>query len=131
MRRALELSEVRTCQIDALSACANGLPSLDNAERDALHRLFEGCRKPKVARLKAILGETFGASSVFSGILGTTLVDGKGVPSYLDATTDIFPDASTSAVTNGIPHHVLVNGVEVGGTCTSMVFKSYRDRTAA
>jgi 3-oxoacyl-(acyl-carrier-protein) synthase len=107
-----------------VSACANGLDSLDTAEREALRALFGGGRRPAVAGVKAILGETFGASSVLSGVLGVSLLQHRAVPASVDVTPAVFAEAPATRV----PEHVAVNSVELGGTCTSVVLKRYQER---
>jgi 3-oxoacyl-[acyl-carrier-protein] synthase II len=125
MRQALERSEVEAAQVDVLSACANGHAALDAAENEALRGLFGGSRPPAVASVKAILGETFGASSVLSGVLGVALLQRQAIPACVDVTPTFFSGATRATDT---ADHVAVNSVELGGTCTSIVLKRYQER---
>jgi 3-oxoacyl-(acyl-carrier-protein) synthase len=124
MRQSLELSRLDAAEVDVVSACGNGLPALDAAEKEAVRGLFGGAARPAVAAVKPILGETFGASSVLSGVLGVSLLQRGAVPACVDATPAFFfADAPAARV----PGHVAVNSVELGGTCTSVVFKRYQE----
>jgi 3-oxoacyl-[acyl-carrier-protein] synthase II len=122
MLQAMELSGLEPVDIDVVSACSNGLGSLDAAEREAVSGLLGGDRPPTVASVKAVLGETFGASSVLSGVLGVSLLQRGAVPARVDATEAFFAGTPASRV----PEHVAVNSVELGGTCTSVLFKRIR-----
>jgi 3-oxoacyl-[acyl-carrier-protein] synthase II len=119
--QALELSGLEPVDVDVVSACSNGLESLDAAEKEALCGLLGGERPPAVASAKAVLGETFGASSVLSGVLGVSLLQRGTVPAWVDATPSFFGTPASR-----VPEHVAVNSVELGGTCTSVLFKRYR-----
>jgi 3-oxoacyl-[acyl-carrier-protein] synthase II len=122
MLQALELSGLEPVDLDLVSACSNGLGSLDAAEKEAVRGLLGGDQPPAVASVKPILGETFGASAVLSGVLGVSLLQRQAIPACVDATPSFF---FAEAPVTRRPEHVAVNSVELGGTCTSVVFKRY------
>lgn len=97
MSQALERSGVDPAAVTHVSTAANGLPTLDAAEAQALANVF-GDRQPERTASKRVLGETLGAAGGFAAIAGAGALAAGG---------------------RGL---ALVNAVDFGGSVSSILF---------
>jgi 3-oxoacyl-[acyl-carrier-protein] synthase II len=107
MEQAIREAGLKPSDVDAVVAASNGVRPLDQAEKNALDRVFGTDRKLPVAYLKALVGETFGASTSLAAVAGVLMLRAQEVPG-----------SGAHAL-----RHVLVNGVEIGGNQVSVLLK--------
>jgi 3-oxoacyl-[acyl-carrier-protein] synthase II len=124
MAQALQRSGVTPAEVDLVSGAANGLARLTHAEMDALSAVFGKSRAPLVSNAKAALGETLGAASVFSTILALECLASGSVAPMPGVAPGSLPQRYVAGAARSAPLAVaLVNGIELGGTITSLALR--------
>ena len=124
MQQAMERSGIARDQVDLVSGAGNGLMRLAQAETDALSTLFGKGRMPLVSNVKAALGETLGASAVFSTIFALECLERGSVAPIPGLAAGCLPEHYVAATARSAQLDVaLVNAVELGGTITSLALR--------
>jgi 3-oxoacyl-[acyl-carrier-protein] synthase II len=122
---ALYEAMLRAYEVDCLSASANGSPRGDRHEARAVAEVFgDHVRTMPVAAIKAMLGETLGASGAMQVVAALeTLREGRlpGIP-RLEEVEEDFPLALAGrAAQSADACNVLVNSVDFDGHCRSLL----------
>jgi 3-oxoacyl-[acyl-carrier-protein] synthase II len=125
MRFALYEAMLRAYEVDCLSASANGSPRGDRREALAVAEVFgDHARTMPVAAIKAMLGETLGASGATQIVDALeTMRDGRlpGIPQLEEVEAD-FPLALAGPAREDVDAgNVLVNSVGLDGHCCSLL----------
>jgi 3-oxoacyl-(acyl-carrier-protein) synthase len=91
---------------------------------DALASIFGNDTKPLVSNVKSAIGETLGAASVFSTLFAVHALEAQSVAPVWDLAPGVL---DTRVVAGGVQQAALevalVNGIELGGTITSLVLR--------
>lgn len=122
MRAALADAAVDAAEIGAVYGAANGAPSLDDVEAQALLEVFVGAQ-PLVTSIKGAIGESAAASAASCV---AAILCGNRVPALCGLEQ---PAPSThglrlvSAPTTIAAPHVMVNGIASGGAIFSVVMR--------
>jgi len=123
MKKAIEMADVSTNEIDWIIANANGSVAGDSAESRAINSVWKN-DSPPVSAIKSMLGETDGAASGFAlltGLLG--MEHDQLFPTINYQTAD--PSCSVDCVPNQsrikASQHILLNAMGFGGACGSLV----------
>jgi len=130
VRLALEDAAVDPADLDVLSLAANGGLRTDRAEARGVAAALgeEGARKPAAA-IKAMLGESLGASGAFQAVsLLGMLTDGV-LPGVLglEKTEDDFPLSGVQAVTRTLdrrPRLGLLHAQAWDGQCVALIVEA-------
>jgi len=121
--KALANSGVQPEQIGLVVSGANGFQRLDEAEGEALNRVFPGSHLPPAIHVKQSIGETLGASGVFSVIVAAEALHRRTLPAAL--TRNVHGALPASAPVVSDVEFALVNCYEFGGNINSIVVKKY------
>ena len=120
----LSLADAKIDQdaIDFLCASANGHPLLDQAEIEAVKRLFKGrANDLPVFSIKGIVGETLNAGGLLNVITCIHAMEAGMLPQTVD-TQKAEQRLSSAALSEKVDLQVaLTNSVSLDGSCTSLV----------
>jgi 3-oxoacyl-[acyl-carrier-protein] synthase II len=128
MQQALDRAEISRTEVNFISSACNGLARLASAEMDAVSSIFGDDTQPLVSNIKSAIGETLGAASVFSTLLAVHALQAQSVAPVWD----LAPGVLNARVVAGAVRHAaievaLVNGIELGGTITSLALRKCAD----
>lgn len=129
MQKSLENSETRPEDIDFICAHANSSPEIDKIETKAIKNIFGAhADKLSVCGIKSMIGETYSASGAF----GTAAAIGSIVKGFLPPTIN-YEQADSECDLDYVPNFfreaapitAMVNTINTGGICTSVVLKQF------
>jgi 3-oxoacyl-(acyl-carrier-protein) synthase len=126
MTQALQRSGLRADEVDFIAGASNGLPRLARAEIDAIQSLFGAAAAPLVGNVKSALGETLGAATALSTVFAVDTIADASVAPVWGLAAGLLPARYVAGQAAAAPVSVaLVNGIELGGTITSLALRRY------
>jgi len=121
MFKALTMSSIKPEQIDYINAHGTGTIANDNAEANAIARLFP--HKPYVSSSKSITGHTLGAAGALEAIISCMSIQEQTLPknTFLDTPENAKLNLPLESIESKIDY-VLSNSFAFGGNNCSLVF---------
>jgi len=126
MKEALEMSSLRTEDIDYINLHGTGTQNNDSSEGMAIQRLFQET-VPKVSSTKAFTGHTLGASGGIESVLCLlSIVHGMVYPNlrFKEKIPELNYTPQQTLEKGLTVHHVLSNSFGFGGNCSSIIFSN-------
>ena len=128
MQEALNMAKISPDQIDYINAHGTSTLLGDDAELDAIMKLFNGNNKVKISSTKSSIGHLLGAAGSVEAIFSILSIINKIAPATLN-----LDNPSNNYDIDLIPHipkeidpkYVLSNSFGFGGTNTSLIFKAF------
>ncbi len=124
MKGALELSGLKTADIDYINLHGTGTQNNDISEGTAIKLLFRD-PYPKMSSTKSFTGHTLGASGGIEAVFSVLSIKHGIIYPNLRLTTpmkDLPFVPETKFLKNQKVEHVLSNSFGFGGNCTSLIF---------
>ncbi|OEU87017.1 3-oxoacyl-ACP synthase [Streptomyces abyssalis] len=132
MQLALDDAEVKSSEVDFISAHGTGTKANDVTEAAAIRQVF-GDRPPRTVSIKSMIGHTMGAASALASIAcALAITEGFIPPTINHVETD--PECALDCVPNeAIEADLRVvqnNGLAFGGNNAVVIFGRHEGRTA-
>jgi 3-oxoacyl-(acyl-carrier-protein) synthase len=124
MQGALDMSGLKTTDIDYINLHGTGTANNDLSEGIAVQRIF-GDKVPPVSSTKAFTGHTLGASGAIEAIFSTLAIEKKMIFPNLRFATPIKElgfSPVKALLENQRVNHVVSNSFGFGGNCSSLIF---------
>ena len=121
MRMALENARIAPGDVGGVFAAAAGLPDADQQEADALVSLF-GPKEVPVVALKALIGETLGASGPLNLAAALSALETNTLPAVPFPEGGVIEGVDLVTTPRGLEHRaLLINARGIMGTVTLIV----------
>lgn len=121
MQNALELSNLKSSDIDYINAHGTGTKANDSAEGKAIETLFG--TKPFVSSTKSITGHSLGASGGVEAIISKLIINKQLIPpnTFLQEAENKNINLTTSTIKQKVKY-VMSNSFAFGGNNCSLIF---------
>lgn len=126
MKEALEMSQLKTTDIDYINAHGTGTNNNDSSEGIAIERLF-GNEIPDTSSTKANTGHTLGACGGLEAVYACLALQNNCVFPNLRFETKIeaLNFMPLTMYKEKTVNHVMSNSFGFGGNCTSLIFSKF------
>jgi 3-oxoacyl-(acyl-carrier-protein) synthase len=123
MRTALDMSGLKSTDIDYINAHGTGTPDNDAAEECAMRAVFAS-GVPPFSSTKAMTGHTTSASGAIEAVLSILAMNSDFLPPTLRFRQPIsgLGLSPITQPTHSSLQHVMTNSSAFGGNCTSLIF---------
>ena len=128
LRKAMDMANLRPCDIDYINAHGTGTPNNDETELAAMERIWDG-RLPDFSSTKAFTGHTTSASGAIEAVICLLTIERGFLPRNLGwknpithAGIPVIDKISADGVNN-----VINNSFGFGGNDSTLVFSKYEE----